>query len=139
MKLAKKSLHLSAALTLCVLLALPAAAQETEPVIGVNGAYGVMVVTAVDIYWQTWTFSPPHTFAVKGWNGIGTYGGATAFFGSFSAVDAKIGANTEDVVLVLSGLTQSTSKSIAGAGSMEKQYTGSEPFVFLGFKSGGAG
>ncbi len=111
------------------------AAQETEPATGVNGSYGVMVITAEDIYWQTWTFTSPGDFSVKGWNGIGWYGGGAVFCACFSAIDAGLGSSKEDMILFLTGITRQKSKSITGAGYVVKQYTLSTPLIFIGFTS----
>ncbi len=108
-------------------------AQEETPS-GVNGKYGTIVIGATDIFWIDFTFTPPDDFKVGKWNGRGSYFGDIVFGATFTAIDASIGGITENVTLIIAGITQDESTSILGVGYLVEEFPPSSPLVFIGFK-----
>jgi len=128
-------------LTLCCMIimgGLCAATARAENSIGPNvvtgNSYVCFFVSTLDIFSSQVSFSETGGLTISSFGGYGFYVTVTNLFTSaYISLNARIGAKTGDIIILLVGSTFEPTPFIAGTGIILLEYSEIIPLVFSGF------
>ncbi|MCX5904922.1 MAG: hypothetical protein NTV89_15955 [Proteobacteria bacterium] len=126
----------------CMLLAggLFISTARAENSIGPNvvtgNQYVCYFVCSLDVFNSQVSFSDTGGLTISSFSGYGFYVTVTSLFtGAYISLDATIGTQTGDIIMLLVGSTFEPTPFIAGTGVILFEYSQIIPVVFTGFAS----
>jgi len=112
------------------------AENSIGPNVVTGNEYVCFFVSSLDIFSSQVSFSDTGGLTISSFGGYGFYFTVTNLFtGGYVALNARIGTQTGDIIMLLAGTSFEPTPFIAGTGVILLEYTQIIPFVFSGFAS----
>jgi len=110
------------------------AENSIGPNVVTGNEYVCFFVSTVDIFSSQVSFTQTGGLTISSFGGYGFYlTGENLFTGTYIALNARIGARTGDIIMLLVGSTFGTTPFITGTGAIIFEYSEIIPMVFAGF------
>jgi hypothetical protein len=112
------------------------AENSIGPNVVTGNQYVCYFVCSLDVFSSPVLFSDTGGLTISSFKGDGFYVNVLSLFtGAYISLDAKIGTQTGDIIMLLVGTSFETTPFIAGTGVILFEYSQIIPVVFTGFTS----